>query len=153
TGLKGRFVDTPEIEIRCRAMECGRTDTRHVRSEALELCEVAARPEHEHAAVPVVVPRLDELPRTPLVGLLHEARDAKRGTARRAALDIAVSGLRAPRDDAEGHELSGLGRAERSAGRLLESQPGTEHVVARSHQGYRIGRSPSPVRLGESLVR
>src|SRR5205807_7904627 len=119
-GLKGRFVDPREIEIRCRGTECHRTDTRHVRGEVLELVQVAARPEHEHAAVPVVVPPLYELPRTPLVGLFHEPRDAKRGTARRAALDIAVSGLRAPRDDAEGHELSGLGRAERGADRLLE---------------------------------
>src|SRR5205807_8493881 len=82
--LKGRFVDPREIEIRCRGTECGGTDTRHVRGEALELIQVAARPEHEHAAVPVVVPRLYELPRTPLIGLLHEPRGAKRGTARQA---------------------------------------------------------------------
>src|SRR5207253_10252279 len=112
TGLEGRSVDPREIEIRCRGTACARTDTRHVRGEALELIQVAARPEHEHAAVPVVVPPLYELPRTPLIGLLHEPRDAKRGTARRAALDIAVSGLPASCHDAEGHELPGLGRAE-----------------------------------------
>src|SRR5205807_299117 len=144
---------TREIEIGCRGTECARTDARHVRGEALELFEVAACPEHEHAAVPVVIPRLDELARAPLVGLLHEPRDAKRGTARRAAVDVAVSGLRAPRDDAEGHELSGPGRTERGTDRLLESRHVTDQVIGRQDQEYRIGRSPSPVTLHESCVR
>src|SRR5205814_8805368 len=107
-----------EIQIRLRAMKRRRADPRHLGCEALELLEVAPGAEHEHAAVPVVVARLQELLGTLPVGFLHEARNAKPLPARSPALDVAVGGLGAARDHAEGDELPGLRRAERRRPRL-----------------------------------
>src|SRR5205823_14177827 len=94
----------------------------HLGGEALELLEVAPGAEHEHAAVPVVVTRLQKLLGAFLVGFFNEAGDAKRLPARSPALDVAVAGLGAARDHAEGDELPGLRGAEGGAHRLLEGR-------------------------------
>ena len=62
-GLEARRIDAREIQIRLRGAERRLADARHLRSEARELLQIAARAEHEHAAVPVVVAGIDELAR------------------------------------------------------------------------------------------
>ena len=90
----------------------GLADARDLRRKTLELLQVAARAEQEHAAVPVVVAGIDELRRPLRVGLFDETRDAKQPPrSRRPALDVAVAGLGRRGHDAEGHQLPRLGGA------------------------------------------
>jgi hypothetical protein len=126
--------------IRLGAARGGFADACHLRLEALQLLQVAARAEYEHTAVPVVVAGLHELARPLGVGLLDEARDAKRCTVRRPALDVAVGGLGRACDHAEGCELARVGRGHRRAHRTVERADIADDVVGRQHQQHRIDR-------------
>src|SRR5438067_1312022 len=86
------------------------------------------------------LPEYRELPCALPVGFLHEARDANPLPARSPALDVAVAGLGAARDHAEGDELPGLRGAERRAHRLLEGRDVPDQVIGRQHQQHRTGR-------------
>ena len=103
-----------------------------------ELFEVAPGAEEEHAAVPVVVARGDEIPGHRGARLLDEARDAIDLAARRTPLDVPIPGLRDRRHYAEGDELSLLRGAEGGMHRLVESRNVPNHVVGRKHEQQRI---------------
>src|SRR5215469_16871268 len=94
-----------EFQIGARGTESRRAHARDLRREARELGQVAARAEHEHAAVPVVFPRLHELRGALRIGLLDEARDAVQRPARLAPLDVAVTALGRGRHDPERDQL------------------------------------------------
>src|SRR6185312_2109158 len=88
--------------------------------EARQLVEIASRPEEDHAAVPVVLTRGDEVLRDGRARLLHEARNAMDRAAGWPPMDVAVAGLRGRRHDAEGDELSLLRGAKGRPDRLVE---------------------------------
>src|SRR5580765_3548888 len=61
-----------EFQIHARGRDRTFANLKNVGRQALELLKVATRLENEHAAVPEVFARLNELPCASDVGLLHE---------------------------------------------------------------------------------
>src|SRR5690606_23907656 len=120
-GLEGLRIDTGEIEVGLDALERSAARLGDLRSEALQLLEIAARLEQEHAAVPVVLAACDEFLSPLDARLLDELRDAIHPTRRLATADVSIPGLGYARHDAESHQPSLLRRRERRPDRLLES--------------------------------
>ncbi len=104
-----------------------------VRRKGGELGKIAARLEHEHAAVPVIVSGGDELLRHIERRLFHELRHAVGRPAGLAAADVAIAGFRRVGDDAEGHELAVLREGNRKVRRLLKFAHIANHMIRGSH--------------------
>ena len=106
---------------------------------AVQFGQDGAGLEQEHAAVPGEAAAGQKALSCGPVGLLNEAGDRHRCTRQRLGrLDVAVTGLRGGRHDAEGHELIGLGGGH--AGVHGGAEPGGigDHVVGGQHQQQRV---------------
>ena len=138
-GGEGLGVDAHEIEVGLCCDERGRRGGGDVRRLRLELAQVAARAEQEHAAVPVVLARGHEALGGGEVGFLDEAVDGIDGTARRRALearqrlggpaDVAVARLRPFRYHPEGDEAPCLGGGQCGPDGRLEGHHLAHHMV------------------------
>ncbi|MND79398.1 hypothetical protein D3C80_711370 [compost metagenome] len=103
----------------------------------LELLEVAAGAEQEHAAVPEVVAGLDELRGALRIGLLDEPGDAAdpiRQIGVGFGANVAVAGFRPARRHAEQHHLTVLGSDAGEGHRLLEGLLVFQHMIGGEHQ-------------------
>ena len=103
--------------------------------------EIAPRVEHEHAAIPVVLSRIDEGLRALEVRFLNELIDAMHATDRSSPADVAVAGLRGTGHDAESRKSPLVHDGERRAHRRLERRDITDDVIGRQHEehGIRLG--------------
>ena len=142
TGGEGLLGEAREGQIG-RGLGDGRAAARDERGgEPLELGEELRDGEHEHAAVPGVFARGDELLRAAAVRLLDEfgdRMDAGEGGMRRPAADVAEAGLGAFGHDSEGREAP-LPRGGRCRlDRLAEGLGVADHVVRRQHEQDRLG--------------
>src|SRR3569833_3091695 len=139
-GFEHVRIDTREIEIAFRAGKCTGTHLRHFGSEPLELLQIATRPKHEHATVPVILAGAHELRRLLGIGLLDEAGYAMHalaawpGLAPLTSLNplyIAVACLRRAGDDSKGDQLPLLRRRQRNPDSLLERGNIPDNVIGR----------------------
>ncbi|MOA02325.1 hypothetical protein D3C78_1217720 [compost metagenome] len=118
------------------------------RLETLELLQIAAGAEHEHAAVPEIVAAGQVVAGGGQVRLLDEAVNCKAaGTHGGALLNVAVAGFRVGGDDAEGHQLAGGGQRQCGLDAGMEGRHVLDQVVGGEHQQDRI------VGLGDRLQR
>ena len=121
-GRKGLGIDAQEIEVALRGTKGRDHRCGDVRRLCLELAQVAARAEEEHAAVPVILARGQKTLRRGEVRLLDEAvdgvdgargadnrRSGARHTGQRLSrpTDVAIARLRRVGDHAEGDEPPG----------------------------------------------
>src|SRR5262249_22588311 len=117
-------------------------------SEPLELLQIAARPKHEHAAVPVVRAGAHELRGLLGIGLLDEAGYAVHAIASRPRLHplyIAVTRLGSTGNNAKRDQLALLRCRQRDPYGLLEGGNVTDDVVRRQYEqdGVRVDAAAS----------
>ena len=105
--------EAQEIEVRLILLKCCATTAHHFRCQALKLREHGTGFEQKHAAVPGEPSAGQELFSGGQVWLFHKASDRHRlqrsGVQRFGGFDVAVTGFRRCRHDAEGHQSPRLG--------------------------------------------
>ncbi len=108
-------------------------------AKLLQLRQIAARLEHEHAAVPVVIAGGDELHGEIERRLLDELRHRIGGPDTFAAPNVAVAGFGRMRHDSEGDELVVLGQRNGHVGGLREFAHIADHMIRRRDDERGVG--------------
>ncbi|SWI85627.1 Uncharacterised protein [Klebsiella pneumoniae] len=119
-----------------------RADFENIRAEFCQFGEILFRPEHEHAAVPVIFSGGQIGLRTLQVRLLDKAGDLIRRVfpfpQRITALDIAVAGFGGVRNDTEGDQMVSLRILLRDANGVVEDLLIIDDVVRCQDKHQRV---------------
>ena len=136
--LEGGLVDAHEVQVWLCGKTCGARSLGDVGCVSGQFFEVAAGLEQKHAAVPVVLARVDKLLGAGEVGLLDKLRDGIGTALRRTATDVAIAGFGGARHDAKGDQATGLGSRHSQRDGGLKRSHIADDMVSGQHQQQRV---------------
>ena len=137
TGGKTGLVQAQEVGVHGRLVQGLPRQLDHARLVLAQLLEVARGKEGEHAAVPEIFAAGDIGFGGCLVRFFDEAQHVAHALARRG-IDVTVARFRRRGHDAEGDQITGLGRFHRNQHRGAECSLVRNHMVGRQYQQHRV---------------
>ncbi len=145
TGGKRGLVQAAEIEVVLALCQRDFAGGENVGTHALQFVEELAAVEQEHAAVPEVIAGGEEFFGIFQIRFFDKTLDPMHVAAgraqveRRAMLDIAVTGFRRIRHDAEGDQITGGHRIHALLDGGVKGCDVADQVICRQQQHHRIG--------------